>query len=219
VVAWLPVVFLTVAFLFTFLHWVGAYFGGSPAYWQSPWRAMFGSVGQNPIYTQYMPGDGSWAKTVSSDFWLMFPFLMLLFVAAAFAWLDRALDATHPLAVGRLAKVWPWRKTVVAGAAGLALAFVLIQLASGFGMDRAIRKSVRDQPDIVKEREEAAGAPSKEAKVDNRVAAEIARFNIERTWWQDIAIYSLIAAVLAVVLSIVLDRRGNKPPPRVVLHY
>ena len=219
VVAWLPAVFLTVTFLFTFLHWIGAYFGGSPAYWQSPWRAMFKSVGQNAIYTQYMPGDGSWVKQVSSDFLLMFPFLVLLIVAMAFAWFDRALDVSHPFVAKRLGKVWPWRKTVVAGAAALALIFVLLQLANGFGMENAIRRSVRDHPDIVKARQEAEGAPSKEAVVDNRVAAEIAKFNIERKWWQDIAIYSLIAAVLAVVLSIALDGRGDKPPPRLVLHY
>jgi len=219
VVAWLPAILLTVVFVCTFFSWVGAYFGGSPAYWQSPWRALFGSPGSNPVYVQYMPGDGAWFKSVPSDAGLMLGFFFFLFVAIVFAWADRGMGSIDPRRIPPLAKLWPWRKTVVAAAAGLALLFVLIQLASGFGLERAIRKSVAESPEIVKAREEAAGAPSKETAVDNRVAAEISRFNLERTWWQDVAVYSLVGAVLAVILSIVLDRRGSKPPPRLVLHY
>jgi hypothetical protein len=219
VVAWLPAIFLTITFVCTFFSWIGAYFGGSPAYWQSPWRALVGRPGSNPVYVQYMPGDGAWFNAVPADVGLMLPFLFLLIVALVFAWADRALPSSDSRIASRLATLWPWRKTLIASTAGLALVFVVIQVASGFGMERAIRKSVRDNPEIAKAREEAAGAPSKETAVDNRVDAEIAKFNLERTWWQDIAVYSLIAAVLAVLLLIVLDRRGTRPPPRIVLHY
>jgi hypothetical protein len=219
VVAWLPAVLLTVVFFCTFFSWVGAYFGGSPAYWQGPWRALIGRPGSNSVYMQYMPGDGAWFKDVPSDVGLMLGFLFFLVVAIVFAWADRGLQSLDPRKIPPLAKLWPWRKTVVGVAGALALFFVLIQVASGFGLERAIRKSVRDNPEVVKEREAAAGAPSKEAAIDNRVTAEIAKFNLERTWWQDVAVYSLIGAVIAVWLSIILDKRGTKPPPRLVLHY
>ncbi|HSQ57988.1 MAG TPA: hypothetical protein VLM40_19850, partial [Gemmata sp.] len=183
------------------------------------WRAMFASVGNNPIYTQYMPPDPVWLTIISLDIGLLLPFILLLLVALVVAWLDRFERSIDVRRFPRLEKAWPVRKTTIAVAAGLALLFLLIQLARGFGMERAIRTSVRDNPEIKKAREDAAGYPSREAGVENRVEAEMAKYNLERTWWQDIAVLSLLVAVLATILSIRLDKRGNKPPPRIVLHY
>jgi hypothetical protein len=218
-VAWLPAVLLTITFICTFFPWLGAYLGGYAVYSQSPWRALFGNASPNPVLAQYMPGDGAWLARVPADVGLMLGFLFFLIVALLFAWADRGLHSLDPRKVPPLAKLWPWRKTVITVAGGLAFVFVVIQLSNGFGMERAIRKSVRDNPEIAKAREEATGSPSKEAAVENRVDAEIAKFNLERTWWQDIAVVCLFVAVLAALLSIVLEKRGNKPPPKILLHY
>ncbi|MBA4063548.1 MAG: hypothetical protein C0501_07500 [Isosphaera sp.] len=220
VVAWLPAVLLTVVFVSLFFRWVGSYYGGHPAHSQSPWQAMFGSVSRNFELEQNMPGRGAWIDKVSADWRVMFPYLVLLLVALAFAWADRLAPGLDPSRLPRrVAGVWPWRKVVVGVAAGLGFSLIAAQVSSGFGMERAIRRHVSEDPNLVKAREAAANSPAALAKVENDERAELRKYELERTWWQDLGLYCSAGAVLAVLLSAALDRRGNKPPPRLLLHY
>lgn len=219
VIAWLPAILLTVAFLCTGFRWIGSYLGGYPVYSQSPVRAIFGSVSRNFALEPNMPGGGAWIDNVKSDWGLMLPFMILLFLAAGIAWADRGFSGLNPRNIPPLAKVWAWRRTLIAGLAGLALLLVVIQVSRGFGMERAIRAMIRENPELVKAREAAAGSPAKLAAVENQEEAELAKFNLERTWWQDIALAGTALAVIALCVTILLERRGAKPPPKILLHY
>jgi hypothetical protein len=86
-------------------------------------------------------------------------------------------------------------------------------------MQRAMRAGVGLDPKIAKEREEAAGNQAKLDKLAYRETAELAKYNIEHTFWHELGVVCNLFAVLAVLLSIVLDKRGNKPPPKLLLHY
>jgi hypothetical protein len=220
VVAWLPAVLLTVVFVSLFFRWIGSYYGGYPAHSQSPWQAMFGSVSRNFELEQNMPGKGVWLDKVNADWRVMFPFLLLLVVALVFAWADRLLPGFDPSRLPRRAAgIWPWRKVVVGVAAGFAFALLAAQVSSGFGMERAIRRHVSEDPALVKAREAAVNSPAAMARVENDERAMLRQYELERTWWQDLGLYGLAGAVLAVLLSGALDRRGNKPPPKLLLHY
>ncbi len=218
VVAWLPAVLLTLTFLCTFFPWMGSYVGGYPVHSQSPWRAVFGSVSRNYSLEQNMPDPG-WIDKVTPDWPLMVPYLLLIFLAAGIAWADRGLHGIDPRKIPPIEKLWKWRKALIALLAALALTLVTVQITRGFGMERAIRTMVRANPELAKAREEAKDSPARLAAVENREDAELAKYNLSRTWWQDIAMTSNLLAVLMVILSIVLDRRGNKPPPKILLHY
>lgn len=219
VVAWLPAILLTLTLVCTFFPWVGSYLGGYPVHSQSPWRAVFGSVSRNFALEANMPGSGVWLDKVTSDWGLLVPFLILLFLATGVAWAERGFRGIDLRRIPPVARFWPWRRTVIGGLAGLAFLLVVIQLTRGFGMERAIRQSVRENPEIVKAREEAKDSPAKQAALENREDSELERFNLERTWWQDLALACNFLAVVCVFLSIVLEKRGDKPPPRIVLHY
>jgi hypothetical protein len=218
VVGWLPVIFLTILFITTFFSWIGSYLGGSSAYWQSPWRAIGGWVGKNPILAQSMPGSGDWVDKTPSDWALMLPFLLCVIVALLLAWADREISWLDPRRVQKLAQIWDWRKIAVVGLSSAALFFILIQVINGFGMERAIRKMVHDDPELVDLRDKAKDARAKDAVAIKEESA-LAKYNLDRTIWQDLGLTCNVLAILTMLLSIQLDRRGDKPPPRLVLHY
>jgi len=219
VVAWLPAILLTVTVVSTFFPWVGSYLGGYPVYSQSPWRALFGSVSRNFALEERMPGDRSWLDNLRSDWEVLIPYLLLLVAAVALAWADRGLSTFDPRQVPPLAKLWPWRKSLIAGLAGLAFLLMFAQVSRGFGMERAIRKMVRENPEIAKLREEAGASVARLAVVENKEDQELAKYNLEVTSWQRLGLTCNFLAPLLAVLSIGLERRGDKPPPKILLHF
>ena len=118
VIAVLPAVFLTLAFVLTFFPWVRTHYAGYPVYSQGPWRAIVGWVDPNPRLASVAPADTTgWVEKVPSDWLLMVPFLLLLFLAAVLALADRRLPS---LAAGQASpplppqKIWQGRHTVIA---------------------------------------------------------------------------------------------------------
>ncbi len=218
-IAWLPAAMLTIALICTFFPWVGTYLGGSAVNSQGPWRATFGAVNRNYTLEEKVPVPNTWLDNVPSDWGLIVPFLISLVFALVFAWADRGLQSLDPRKVPPLARIWPWRKLVIVVFAGLAFAFILIQVISGFGMERAIHQSVRNNPALVKEREEAGVSQARLAAVENKEEQELAKYNLERTIWLYLGVTCNLLAVLAMLARMGLDHRGEKPPPRLVIQY
>lgn len=218
VVAWLPAVLLTVLFALTFFPWVGCYTGNSAVYSQRPWGAMFGGAPhRNYKLEEANAVPGGWLDKMPSDWKTMVPFFLLLFVALAFAWTERGLRATDPRKVPPLAKLWPWRNAIVAGCTALILLLLLIQWANGFGMERAIKRHISDQ--FAERRERAASSPAELDKLRNQEEKEFRAYDLEYTTAMYLAVACAALALLASATRASLDRRGNKPPPRLVLHY
>jgi hypothetical protein len=220
VMALLPAVLLTLAFVLTFFPWIGTYFGGSTVYSQGPWRAMVGSVERNSDLEAgalTVPID---KDKVPSDWYLMFPFLLLLFLAAALALADRALRSADPQKFPpALEKIWPLRHMIIAGLSTAAVALVVFQSVTGFGLERAVRQSVRENQKLVELRERAQGNPRSLAEVKLEEDLALAKFNMSRTIWMHMAVTFAVLGALATVCSVALDGRGNKPPPKLVFHY
>jgi hypothetical protein len=216
-VAWLPAVLLTVTVLCTFGPWVGMYFGGYPVYSQGPWSAMFGAVNPNFALVEKMQLPGGWLDKVTSDWGLMVPYVLVLLLATALALADRGFHSLDPRKIPPIAGIWKWRKLTVAVLAALAFTFVMIQVCNGFGLERAIRKVVSEQ--FAKEREEAAGSRAKQAQLQYREDQEFAKYGLERATWLYVGLTCNLLAVLAMLAHIGLDRRGDKPPPRLVVQY
>ena len=224
-VAWLPAVFLAVILFLTFLDWVGSYVGGTAVYSQNAWRAVSGSPYQNLRLETMMKQDAAWPTEVfnkmTSDWKIMVPYLLALFLTTAFAWGDRLIgtvDRAHtPRQLGWLAGIWPHRSAILAGLAVLTLVLILVQSGVGFGLERAMRQVVSES--FAEKRQAAAG---KQADLD-RVAFQedeaMARFKLERTTWFELVIVLHVLVVLAILLRAWLARRGDRPPPRLVLHY
>jgi hypothetical protein len=220
VALWLPALFLTAALLLTFFPWVGSYFGGHAIYSQGPGSAMVGATNPNTgLESVAPPHMVGWSKKASSDWLLMVPFLLTLLLATLLALLDRALGSGATGRVPPLAKVWPHRHTVIAILAVVALSLVVIQSLTGFRIERSARQTARESPAVVKEREEAQGIEWKLARADYYAEQELKRFDLERTIWMHLAVLCLALGTLAAIGAILLERRGNKPPPKLLLHY
>jgi hypothetical protein len=217
-VSWFPVIFFTLSLLCTFFTWVGAYFGGDyPVYSQRPWGAIFGGVKRDFVLEQRMQISASWLDKVRSDWELMVPYLVVLVLAVLLAWAERGIRTLDPRNIPPMARVWPWRLAIMAGLGIVAFVLVMIQVNNGFGMERAIRKSVNDQ--FAEERAKAASSPARLEQIKYQEDQEFAKNDLERTVWLYVGIICNVIAVLAVFGHIALDRRGSKPPPRIVIQY
>jgi hypothetical protein len=218
VVAWLPAILLTAVLVFTFFPWVGCYTGGSAVYSQRAWGAIFGaSPNRNYRLEEAGTIPGGWLDRRPSDWKILVPFFLALFVAIAFAWTERGFHSLDPRKIPPLAKLWPWRNAIVAGCAGLALLLLIAQLLNGFSMERAIRQHISEQ--FAERREKAAGSPSALAKLEYDEEQAFNQYNVERTSWCYLALVCNLLAVLALMTRAGLDFRGDKPPPKILLHY
>jgi hypothetical protein len=220
VVAMLPAILLTVTLFSTFFAWVGCYLGGYAVYSQGPWRAMFGS----PPKTEHALAERASIPTGfidkrTADWELLVPFFLALILAVVFACADRGFNTLDPRKVPPLARIWPWRKWVILAMATLAFILIFIEVCVGLPMERAIHQDIRENPVIVKMRQDAGASQSKHAEVNNKEEQELGKYNLERTFWLYLAVTCNALAVLMMLAHIGLDRRGDKPPPRFVVQY
>jgi hypothetical protein len=220
-VAWLPAMLLTAVLVLTFFTWVGCYAGASAVYSQRPWGAMFGLTPfRDYKYEEANPPiPGGWLDKVSGyhDWKIFVPCFLALFVALVFAWAERGIRTYEPRSVAWLAKLWPWRNGIVAGGAVLVLVLLLVQWMKGFPMERAIREQISEK--FADRREKAGNSPAEQDRLQYQEDQEFDKYNLEHTTWMYLALLCSALAVLAILLRIALDARGNKAPPKLVLHY
>lgn len=219
VIIWLPAVLLTITLFCTFFRWTGSYLGGHPVYSQSLWQAVFAGVSRNFALEKSMQVSTAWLNNIPSDWLLLVPSFFLLMFAAGIAWADRGFRGVDPQRFPPITRIWPWRKALIGALASLAFLLINIQSLKGFGMERAIRDMVRENSELTKARENAAGKPADLDEIQYREETEMRKYNLERTGWQDLALTCNLLAIVTVFLSIPLEKRGNKPPPKIVLHY
>jgi hypothetical protein len=224
--AWLPAVCLTFTLIATVFSWVGVYAGASAVYSQGPWKAMFGKPPTvdrrlEAAVRDQIPEQGRWQDDIKSDWKLMFPYLACLILATAFAWAERgvaSLDRTRlPPPLAWVRTVWPYRALLVAVLATIAFILIVVQVANGFGLQRAAEQNAAK-----KFEERKAVAKTKEgelARIEFEEEQEIAKYNLEKTSFYYLGLGLHLLAVLAIIGKVGLDARGNKPPPRIVIQY
>jgi hypothetical protein len=193
------------------------YLGGYAVYSQGPWSAMFGGMNPNPPLIEKMPVTSNWIQNFNSDWELMVPYLLVLLVVTALALAERGLARVDPLRIPPLARFWKMRNLLILVLAALAFALAFSQVLNGFGLERAVRKTVRDQ--FAEERQKAEGNSAMLALVEYKEDQEFAKYNLERTSFLYIALVCNLLAVLALLAHTSLERRGDKPPPRLVIQY
>jgi hypothetical protein len=223
--AWVPAGALTVILLLTPVTWVGSYIGGSAVYSQSGWGALAGDASRNPVLEPVLRAKAPWTERVlanlSSDWPLILPYLLCLVLALVVAWAERLVaDLPRnklPPSLQWVAGVWPYRIPVLAGLATTALLLVVVQTVSGFGLERAMSRAVHAS--FAEAREQAAADTSAQKKVELDEDIELAKVDVQRTTWLYLVILLHLVVVLAMVGRAALERRGNRPPPRVVFQY
>lgn len=218
VVAWLPAIFLAIAFFCTFFPWVGTYIGGIAVDSQGPWGALFGSSpNRNYELEKLMQAPPGWLDKMRSNWPLLLPGLLALILAVVLAWTDRWVTDVNMLRNARVIQVWPWRHGLLAALAALSFCLILVQVCSGFGLEQAVRQVVTDQ--FAKEREAASGSPSRLAEVNYNEEQAFAKFNLGHTFWLYLSLVCNFIGFAAEIGLLCFNRRGAKPPPRIVVQY
>lgn len=223
--AWVPAVGLTLILVLTLLPWVGSYVGGSAVYSQGAWRAVSGNPSRNFHLEELSRQQAGWPadvlNKVTSDWPLMLPYLVLLILAVIIAWAERLVadvDRTRlPRQAGFVGDVWPYRVPVLAGLATVLVVLLFVQAARGFGLERAMRQVVAER--FADERAKNAGNQAALDAIEFKADQELSRFNLERTAWFELAVGLHLLVLLAMAGRFWLDRRGAKPPPRLMLQY
>jgi hypothetical protein len=225
VLAWIPAVCLTVIFFLTFFPWVGSYVGSTAVYSQNAWQEMAGSQSSDQALVSLMkkqPGGlDRVLDKVKGSVAVMLPYFLALIFAIIIAWAERmvaTLDRNRlPTQFRWVASVWPYRIPIVAGLSTIVLLLLVIQMSRGFGLERAFRQAVSEK--FAELREKNANSPQAQEEIDYNEQQELARYNLERTTWLYLALLLNILVVLAMIVRAWLDRRGNKPAPRIVFQY
>jgi hypothetical protein len=220
VVAWIPAVALLFIFFLTSTPWVGVFPNGHPVYTQGPWRAITGypsrSIQLEKFLLKELPPPSVYDRT-SSDWLLMLPYMLVLIAAVLLAWAERLEASQIPTRLARrIPGLWPYRHLLLAVLATLALVLLAAQAARGFGLERAMHAAVADK---FEPQRKAAASPGDQQEVNFSEEQELARYNLERTGWFWLAVLLHILVVAAMLLQVALARRGNRPPPRIVLQY
>jgi hypothetical protein len=230
VVTWVPPFCLALALLFTFFPWVGSSFAGYTVYSQGPWRAVVGGVSRDfkleaTAKEQVKGYTTTWLDSVPSDWVLMLPFLLLLISATLLAWADKLMAAPPPPnrlppPLRWIVNIWPHRAAILFGLATLSLVLVLGQAANGFGMERALRRTVKDAPHIVEARKKAEGSAAEQARIEVALEQqELDKYNLAWTTPFYLGVGFHVLAVIGIAARAGLARRDNKPPPRIVIQY
>ena len=217
--AWVPVGCLTLVFLLAFFDWAGSYPGGTRLYSQTAWESMFGHYTLGSGLTEKVLADEASIKAKTRFSFWVFLAMPLLIATLLVAWAERLLvrDADPEKLPDWLQKVWPHRFPILAGAAGAVLLLILLQSATGFGLESAIRRHASEQFSV---KEAAADTPAKKQEVAVEEAKMINGYGLRMTTARQLAIAASVVAVAALLGRWWLERRGpNAAPPRVFVQY
>jgi len=214
---WGATVLLSLALVCTLFPWVGLFVGGSPVYAQGPWGAAFGRVETDPALIEVVQWPTAWVDRVAPDTAMLLPALLLLILAVVLAWADRSLTSVDLRQNITLARLWPWRRSLLLACAAGATVLLFLSVWRGWGLERALLSSVNAQ--FAEEWNRSVHSPSQLVLVQYRIDQELLRYNLKHTLWQWLGLTSLFTALLALLLSWVLERRVHRPPPRLVFQY
>jgi hypothetical protein len=216
-IVWLPPLFLTVALLSTFFPWVGMYLGDTAAYTQSPWGAVVGRVSSNPPLVNAVRWPNGWLNQVRSDWLILLPALLLLSVTTGLAWLVTVHRWLPWRQFSLLETIWPWRGPILLGLTTGATILFFLQCTNGFGMERGLRVFVQQQ--LPNDGDSSGSHVISQDIMQYRVEQEIQRYNLGYTLWQRTALGCLVLALLNEVLQLLLEYRGQRPPPRFIIQW
>jgi hypothetical protein len=222
VVGWVPVACLTLCLLLTFFPWVGAYPGGYRVLSQNAWEAGYGSVhAPAAAVPESLQQAEPEVVAHAPPNLLLLLYCVLLILTVLLAWAERLVRTeptvmTVPGPLAWLPGVWPYRFALLIGLAALLLVLVLYQSVRGFGLETSVRRYADGKHAAVLG---AADTAAKRQVAEIQAGMEAARFAVQPTTARDLAAAAHVVAVLALLARMWLARRGDRPPPRVVVQY
>ena len=213
----LPGFCLLFVLLLTLLKWVGTWPGGYAGYSQNAWQMVTAGMSRDTVTEKVIKAETAIRSNLHTN-WLMLVYLTMLIVAVLLSWGDEILRLTKRTLPAVLEPLHRHRPAVVSILAGSTLGLLLLQCALGFGLENAIRDMVASDP-IHTEALKAATTPEEIQVAEVTMAMQSARFPLQGTTWLRLAISAHILAAIALILEVVLHRRGDKPEPGAMIFW
>jgi hypothetical protein len=210
VIRWIPAGALFLAFVLTLLPWNGLFPGGHPAYTQSAWGGLTGSLSYDDVAEDELKLRDDLRNRLHTS-WFLFPYLFLLLPTLALAVAGPVVDLAKIKLPAGLEQAWHFRPALLGVLCVVTLVFLLAQWASGFGLQRAVNDKIEaDYADT----KAAANTPEKLQRWEMRVSAAKGGYHVRTTPWLRLTVLLHLLAAAAVATEAGLMLRGKKPPPR-----
>jgi hypothetical protein len=220
VLQWVPAVSVVLIFILQFFPWVGVYPGGVPAAWQGAWGAAFADYGEDKdmrslfhfttdeeLKEDKEKKDDRPSANYLQIFYLLPFFLVTLVVTVG----------VLVVSVGRIKlppgveKVLQLRWTLVAGVNLVTFLFLALQLMLGYSLENRFKEHVTEE--IAKREKSKTAPPTKVLEAEKNMVLQ----ELHRTFWLKFVVFLHILAIIAALVMMWLEKRGNRPPPRIVL--
>jgi hypothetical protein len=198
-----------------FFPWTGMYPGGYGVYTQNAFQMMFGWHSSDAVGEKVLKMEQEIHNATPAN-WAMVFYVLLIVLALALAVAPLAMTRASLRLPPVLHQIWPWRSALIGLAVLLALLLLIFQLWRGFGLDRAVYSLV--DRDFEKESAEAKTQEEKEI-VEIKRGRKLGEFNLHHTLWFRLAALCQLAALGGVGLERWLERRGDRPLPRIEVHW
>jgi hypothetical protein len=220
ILAWVPAISLTVALVAVlFFSWVGSFPAGERVFAQSPLQALFADFSRKTVSAVQDEEKG--LESLVRTNLLMLPFLVGLLIAVFYAWLERLFPhptlQTMPSFLAPLISLWPRRFLLMISLTGFCLALILFQCWRGFSLETAVRDYAVAQ--VHAKQSDPLDTSVKQQTEQIRISQEAGKFCLSDTLASTWGLIALWTALASLLLLGWLDRRGDKPAPRLILRH
>ena len=215
VIRWIPAVALLLAFILTMFPWNGLYPAGYPAFTQNAWQGPPGWMYRDQVADDELRiGEAKLGdeldKHLHTSWWLI-PYLVLFIPTVLLAVAGPIVDLAKVKLPPGLEAAWQYRPALLGVLTVVTLLFLVIQWASGFGLQRAVNDRVEAE---YADQKAAANTPEKLQRWEMKVAMAKGAYHVRTTPWLRLAVLMHLLAAAAVLAEAGLMLRGKKAPPR-----
>jgi hypothetical protein len=230
VLQWIPAACVVLIFIVQFFPWVGVYPGGVAAAWQGAWGIAFAAYGEekdmDSVFRFTTDADLTKSKDAKDDEKvkdnrpgvgvLMIFYLLPFFFVTLIVTVGVVVVTVVPIVLPPSLEQWmTMRWTIVTGLNAVTFLFLVLQLLLGFPLENTLKEWQADRL----EREEKARKDGdvKPPKVVQEARRGVFNQSLHRTFWLYAAVDLHLLAIAAAVMMASMEKRGNRPPPRLVL--
>lgn len=195
VVPWIAPGALVVIFFLFFFTWVGMYAGSTAIYSQSGWQVLVGSTTSDSSIVEKASdiARGPIPRSLSVGFgWLTFLYLLTFLLAMVLALASSLMPLIREKLPPQVQQYKQWFWAITAGLALLTLCILLLQLTTGFKLENEIV-----------------------SQAGSNLGGGIAESMLQRTAALRWVLFLNVLAVIGAALQFWVERRGDKPLPRI----
>jgi hypothetical protein len=210
---WIAPAALVVAFVLTFLPWIGVAPNGTPVYTQTAWWAARGSFETDPVGEEVMKREEA-LKTASGWSALLTLYLVLLVLVIPLAVAERVISRQGWTVPDLVRPLWPRRQDILAGLSAALLLLLLLALFLGVGLETAAARAAEQAADEKVPPAAVTGRRPEKLRDLHRDVA-LGSFALHRSGWVKWAVLAQFVALAGAGLTVWLDRHPERPEPRI----